>query len=62
MLEPRVRRTRVDQVGKPELSHVPQPLKRPRVDEANGQVVERDVIPERIPDDIEHVTESEAKV
>ena len=52
VLEPRVRRARVDEVREPELPHVPQPLECPRVDEADRQVVERDVVPERVPDDV----------
>src|SRR5687767_752797 len=51
VLEARVSGTGIDEVGEPELANVAQPLERGRVDEANGDVIDADVVPERVADD-----------
>ena len=53
MLEPRMRRTGVDEEGVPELPHVPQALKRRRIDYGESLRLEADVVPERVANDLE---------
>ena len=50
VLEPRVRRAGVDEVREPELPDVPQPLEGGCVDEAKRNVIDADVVPERVAD------------
>jgi len=51
VLEARVGGAGVDEVREPELPHVSQPLENGRVDELQGQRVDTNVVPQRIPDD-----------
>jgi hypothetical protein len=53
VLETRMAGARIDQERQPELSHVPQPLKRRRVDESERERLDADVIPKRIPNDFQ---------
>jgi len=56
MLEPGVRRTRIDEVRPPQLPHVAQPLEDRGVHQAHRHPVELDVVPQRVADDDRHLT------
>jgi hypothetical protein len=52
MLEACVCGSGVNEVREPELSDVTQALKRGRIDEAKRDVIDADVVPERVADDV----------
>ena len=51
MVEPRMGRPGVHQVGQPQLPNVPKPLERGGIDDADRYWIHSDGVPERIPDD-----------
>jgi hypothetical protein len=51
VLEACVCGTRINEVREPQLSHIAQPLEDARVDEAKGDIIDADVVPERVADD-----------
>ncbi|MBW8768155.1 MAG: hypothetical protein JF589_00190 [Gemmatimonadetes bacterium] len=53
VLEARVARAGIDEVGQPELAHVAQSLEGARVDEPQRERIDADVVPERIANDLE---------
>ena len=55
MLEARVCRAWINEKRQAELAHVPQPLKHIRVNELERQLVDTDVIPERVAQNLEVV-------
>ena len=52
VLEARVARAGIHEIREAELSNVAQPLERARVDEAQRERIDADVVPERIADDL----------
>src|SRR5258706_3237941 len=53
VLEPRVGRARIDEVRPPELPHVPKALKDFGVDERERQLVDSNVVPDRVAQNLE---------
>src|SRR5687768_1390679 len=52
MLKSRMAGARIHQENEPELPHVPQPLKRRRIDQSKRERVDTDVVPEGVADDL----------
>ncbi|MNC97019.1 hypothetical protein D3C83_145460 [compost metagenome] len=55
VLEAGVTGARIYEKGQAQLPHVPQPLERRRVDEAQREGLDPDVVPERVADDLHFV-------
>src|SRR5687767_3370551 len=53
VLEARVRRTRIDQVGEPELPDESQALKDVGIDEPESELIDADIVPERVAQNLE---------